>query len=50
MLDGEERSAKRISMIAGGTGITPMYQVSLPGPHAMDSVVACVLWALRLPL
>ncbi len=28
-LDGEAKHAKRISMIAGGTGITPMYQVSV---------------------
>ena len=33
-LDGEERFARRISMIAGGTGITPMYQARLLLAHA----------------
>lgn len=27
-LDGELHAARHISMIAGGTGITPMYQVA----------------------
>lgn len=30
-LDGEPHKAARMSMIAGGTGITPMYQVRLGG-------------------
>lgn len=31
MLDGVGKSVERLSMIAGGTGITPMYQVCITG-------------------
>lgn len=36
-VDGQELHAKRLSMIAGGTGITPMYQVRLlrHGVHSL---------------
>jgi nitrate reductase (NAD(P)H) len=31
-VNGKPKHTKRISMMAGGTGITPMFQVSLPPP------------------
>ena len=38
-LNGTGKSLERLSMIAGGTGITPMYQVRT-APHMLRSHVA----------
>ena len=41
-LDGDAHTATHISMIAGGTGITPMYQVGgrFPGPLSLSEHLA----------
>jgi hypothetical protein len=43
-LDGEAHRASRINMIAGGTGITPMYQV-----RARSGALAELDWAAPCP-
>lgn len=44
-LDGEAQHATHISMIAGGTGITPMYQVWWVAQAACAARLGCVpLW------
>lgn len=45
-LDGEERSAKRFSLLSGGTGITPCYQVVKAAlADAEDTTQFCLLYA-----
>lgn len=49
-LDGEERTAKRINLIAGGTGITPCYQIiKAVSKLADDDTEVALLYANQTP-
>lgn len=49
LLDGEPRRATHMSMIAGGTGITPMYQVIKDVLRRGDDVQLSLLYANQTP-